>query len=53
MMAMVSAAAARVGESAFGRAWRKTGDVLDCAIPIVVTAALAIGAAAILFGFVQ
>jgi hypothetical protein len=49
--AMVLAMAARVGESAFGHAWRKTGEVLDVLIPIALTAALAVGAASILFGF--
>jgi hypothetical protein len=53
MMAMVSAAAARVGESAFGRAWRKTADVLDCVIPIALAAVLAAGMALVLFDFVQ
>jgi hypothetical protein len=53
MMAVVSAVAARVGESAFGRAWRKTAEVLDMVIPIVLTAVLVIAAASILFGFAQ
>ena len=53
MKAMVLAMAARVGESTFGRAWRKTGEVLDCVIPIALTVTLAIGAASILFGFVH
>ncbi len=51
MKALVIAMAARVGESAVGRGWNKAGEVLDVVIPIAVTAALAVGAGAILFGF--
>jgi hypothetical protein len=53
MIAAVSAMVARVGESAFSRACRKTGDVLDCAIPIALVVALAIGSGWIAIGFVH
>jgi hypothetical protein len=50
MMAAVSAMALRIGESAFGQWCSKVSVFLDCAIPIALTVALAIGAGAILFG---
>ena len=53
MKAMVLAAAARVGDSAFGRGWSRAGELLDVAIPLALTAVLVLGAAAILFGFAQ
>ena len=52
MMAAVSAMAVRVGESSFGQWWSKAGDFLDCAIPIALTIAVAIGWGAVIFGFV-
>lgn len=53
MMAMVSAVATRVGESAFGHAWRKTGEVLDCVIPVALLIVIAGAVAALTFGFPQ
>jgi hypothetical protein len=53
MKALVTAMAVRVSDSAVGRGWNKAGEVLDAVIPIALTAALAIGAAAILFGFAR
>ena len=53
MMAMVSAVAARVGESAFGHAWRKTGEALDCVIPVALLIVIVAAVAALLFGFPQ
>jgi hypothetical protein len=53
MTALALAMAARVSDSAFGQAWRKTGEALDIAIPLVLAAALVAGAASVLFGFVQ
>jgi hypothetical protein len=53
MMAAVSAMAVRVGESSFARLCGKVGDVLDCAIPIALVVALAIGSGSIAFGFVH
>ena len=53
MMAMVSAMATRVGESAFGRLWRKAGEVLDCVIPIVLLAVIAVSLGSIWFSYVQ
>ena len=50
MMAMVSAIAARLGESAFAQWWHKAGAVLDCVIPIALTAILAAGTGVVLFG---
>jgi hypothetical protein len=52
MMAIVSAMATSVGESSFGQWCGKARDVIDCAIPIALTMALAVGAASIIFGFV-
>ena len=51
MMAVVSAMAARVGDSVIARWWRKAGDVLDCVIPIALAATLAIGWGSVLFGY--
>jgi hypothetical protein len=53
MVAAVSAMAVSVGESSFGQWCSKVSAVIDCAIPIALTVALAIGSGAILFGFVQ
>ncbi len=53
MKAMVLAAAARVGDSAFGRGWNRAGEILDVVIPLALTAVLVLGAASILFGLVQ
>ena len=53
MMAVVSAMAARVGESAFADWWRKVGDVLDCVIPIVLAVTVTVGGGAVLFGYVH
>jgi hypothetical protein len=53
MMAAVSGMAVSVGESSFGQWCSKVSAVIDCAIPIALTVALAIGSGAILFGFVQ
>jgi hypothetical protein len=53
MMAVVSAAAARVGDSAFGRWFGRVAYVIDCAIPIALVFALAVGSASIAFGFVR
>jgi hypothetical protein len=52
MMAMVSAAAARVGDSAFGHWCGKVGDIIDCAIPIVLLIAIIAGMGAIWLGYV-
>lgn len=53
MMAVVSALAARVGESEFARWWRMAGDVLDCVIPIVLSVAIAVALGSIWLGYVQ
>jgi|AP12_2_1047962.scaffolds.fasta_scaffold962097_1 hypothetical protein len=53
MMAAVSAMAVSVGESSFGQWCGKVIAVIDCAIPIVLTVALAVGSGSIIFGFVQ
>jgi hypothetical protein len=53
MMAAVSAMAARAGESSFGQWCGKVRDVIDCAIPITLTIALAVSAASIIFGLVD
>jgi len=53
MKALAIAMATRVSDSAFGQAWRKAGDALDIAIPLVLAAALVVGVASVLFGFVQ
>ncbi len=51
MMAMVSAVAARVGESAFARWCGVAGDVLDCVIPLVLLAAIIAAFAADWLGY--
>ena len=53
MKALAIAMAARVGDSAVGEAWRKTGDMLDIVIPLVLAATLVVGTASVLFGFVH
>jgi hypothetical protein len=53
MKALAIAMALRVSESAVGRGWNRAGEILDVVIPLLLTAALAIGAASILFGFVR
>lgn len=53
MMAAVSVAAARVGESTFGRRCGRVIDLVDCAIPIAIVIALATGVGAIVLGFVD
>ena len=40
MAAMVAAIAGRVSESEVGRLWRLAGDVVDCVIPIALTAVI-------------
>ena len=53
MKALMIEMAGRVSDSAVGRGWNKAGEILDIVIPLVLTAALAIGAASILFGFAR
>jgi hypothetical protein len=53
MMAAVSAMAVSVGESSFGQWCGKVSAFIDCAIPIALTVALAVGSGSIIFGFVQ
>lgn len=53
MMAAISAAAARAGESAFGRLCGKICDAIDCAIPLMVGAALIVGMAFVTFGIIN
>jgi hypothetical protein len=53
MMAVVSTAAARLGESAFGRWCGKLGGFIDCTIPIVLIIVLTIGLVSVMFGFVH
>lgn len=52
MMAAVSAAAARVGESSFGQWWGKAGDFLDCAIPVALVITIVIAMGMVAFGAV-
>jgi hypothetical protein len=52
MMAMVSAVAARVGESAFARWWRKAGVMLDRAIPIALVVGIVVALGSIWLGYV-
>jgi hypothetical protein len=53
MMAAVSTMAVSVGESSFGQWCGKVGGVIDRAIPIALTIALAIGSGSVIFGFVD
>jgi hypothetical protein len=53
MMAAVSVMAASVGESSFGQWCGKVRDTIDCAIPIALVVALAVGSGSIIFGFVD
>lgn len=52
MMAIVSAMAARVGDSAFGRWCGMVGDLLDCVIPIALLIAIIAGLGLIWLGYV-
>ena len=53
MKAMVLAMALRVGESNFARWYRKAGDALDYAIPMVLFVAIVVTLGSIALGYVQ